>query len=193
MHLHLTNIKSGWSGAGLVPFQPRKVIRRKLGRSPTPPSTPPPDGTIFDTALLNSSPSNIETMREANQQLKDIFMSNSDLATPQKNYILRLGRKAEQYQASIAILDKQKTVAEGILSRRKRAESGTRLFLRGQHFVSQLGVVEKIENHELIMTSQGKKKVKRTTKKATDTVEIEGEEEQELEVFDSIVVEPYHE
>ena len=51
----------------------------------------------------------------------------------------------------------------------------------------------KIENHKMIIVSRGKKKVKRTTKKATDTIEIEGKEEQELEVFGSIIVEPYHE
>src|SRR5579859_180414 len=188
-----SNIKSGWSGAGLVPFNPRKIIRRKLGRSPTPPSTPPPEGTIFDTALLNSSPSNIEATKEANQQLKDIFISNSELATPQKIYILQMGQKVEQYQARIAILDAQKTAAEGILSGRKRAESGTQLFLKGKHFVSQPEVVEKIENHEMMIASRAKKRVKRTIKKATDTAEIEGEEEHELEEIASTVVEPYNE
>ena len=185
------NIESGWSGAGLVPFQPRKVIRRKLGRSPTPPSTPPPDGTIFDTALLNSSQSNIEAMQKANRVLKDMFTSNSDLATPQQNYILRLGQKAEQYKARIAILDKQKEAAESVLNKRKRVESGTRLFLKGQHLVSQEEIVRKIEAHEMMVGSRRKKKVKKTTKKVTDTVEFEESEEEEAEMFEAIVVEPY--
>ena len=90
-------------------------------------------------------------------------------------------------------MDKQKTAAEGVLSGSQREKSGTQLLLRGQHFILQLGVVKKIENHKMIIVSRGKKKVKRTTKKATDTIEIEGKEEQELEVFDSIMVEPYHE
>jgi len=51
--------------------------------------------------------------------------------------------------------------------------------------------VEKIETHEMVIRSRGKK-VKRTIKKATDTVEIE-EEEQEVGLFDSILVEPYPE
>lgn len=34
---------------------------------------------------------------------------NSDIATPQKNYIVRVGQKAEHYQARIAILGQQKS------------------------------------------------------------------------------------
>ena len=164
-----------------------------MGRSPTPPLTPLQDGTVFETALINSSPSTVEAMQEVNQALKNMFMSNSDLATPQKNYILRLGRKAEQYKARIAILDKQKEATESILSGRKRAESGSRLFLKGQHFVSQEGIVEKIETHEIMIVSREKKKAKRIIKQVTDTIEIEEEEEQEIELFDSIVIEPYRE
>ncbi len=150
-----------------------------------------PDGTIFDTALLNSSQSNIEAMQKANRVLKDMFTSNSDLATPQQNYILRLGQKAEQYKARIAILDKQKEAAESVLNKRKRVESGTRLFLKGQHLVSQEEIVRKIEAHEMMVGSRRKKKVKKTTKKVTDTVEFEESEEEEAEMFEAIVVEPY--
>ena len=175
------------------PFQPRKVIRRKLGRSPTPPSTPPPDSSIFESALLHSSPSNTQDMHEANEVLKELLSSNSTLATPQRKYIVRLGEKAEQYRARITILDKQKETAEGILSGRKRAESGTRLFLKGQHFVSQEGIVEKIEAHEMGIESRKQKRAKKTNKNTEKTVEIEDEDEQELVEYDCIEVEPYRE
>ena len=132
-------------------------------------------------------------MQEANRTLKNIFTTKSDLAIPQKNYILRLRQKAEQYKARITILDKQKELAESILGKRKRVESETRLFLKRQHLVSQEKIVKKIKAHEMMIESRGKKRVKRTTKKVTHTVEIEEEEEQEVDIFDSIVVKPYAE
>lgn len=49
------NIHGAWSGAGLNPFNSRKVIRWKLGKTPSPPSTPPSSNNIFDITLLNSS------------------------------------------------------------------------------------------------------------------------------------------
>ena len=132
-------------------------------------------------------------MQEANRTLKNIFTTKSDLATPQKNYILRLRQKAEQYKARIAILNKQKELTENIFDKRKRVKNETQLFLKRQHLVSQLEIVKKIEAHEMMIESRGKKRVKRTTKKVTHTVEIEEEEEQEVDIFDSIVVKPYAE
>ena len=104
-----------------------------------------------------------------------------------------MGKKAEQYKARIAILEQDKSRAEDILSKRKRSESGTWMFLRGQHFVSWEEVVGKIENHEMIIAGHKRKMAKRTTKKEMNTDETEGEEEQEVELLDSIVVEPYSE
>ena len=49
-----TNISSGWSGAGLIPFQPRKLIRRVQPITPSPPSTPLPQHNPFGNAFLAS-------------------------------------------------------------------------------------------------------------------------------------------
>jgi len=77
----VVNINSSWAGAGLYPFQPRKVIRRIQSKTPSPPSTSPPPQNIFKNTLLSSLPSNIIDMHHANQAIKALFQDNSTLHT----------------------------------------------------------------------------------------------------------------
>ena len=67
------NINSSWSGAGLNPFQPRKVIRRVHDYSKSESvTTPPPTSNPFDNALI-SSPVNISVFQAANSILNELI------------------------------------------------------------------------------------------------------------------------
>jgi hypothetical protein len=83
----VSNINGSWAGAGLNPFQPRKVLRRVQANLEPPSETPPPPDNIFDNALLFSSPSDMIKMHNANQALKTQFTETSVIHTPEKNYI----------------------------------------------------------------------------------------------------------
>lgn len=133
------------------------------------------------------TPSDVQRMQHANQVLKNKFTGTEGLNSPEKNYVIRLGNKVEQYKMRITILEKQKKHAEGILASRKRVESGVRKFLKGQHLVTSENIYENVWDHEIVIESRKQKKVKRTSKNTTDKVEVELEDEQDLEVYDSTV------
>ena len=73
------NIRSSWDGAGLYPFQPRKVIQRIRGSDIPPLTLTPPPTDIFETTLLYSSPSDAVSMHEANKALYKLLNSSSSL------------------------------------------------------------------------------------------------------------------
>jgi hypothetical protein len=95
-------------GVGLYPFQSRKVIHQIQSKTPSPPSTPPPPQNIFKNTLLSSLPSNIIDMYHANQAIKALFQNNSTLHTPERDYIIQLGKKAEGWRAQMTVLEKEK-------------------------------------------------------------------------------------
>lgn len=163
------NIQSSWNGAGLYPFQPRKVIRRIRGLdTPPPTATPPPTDNIFETALLHSSPSDIVNMYEANKALQMALNSSSALDSSQKDYVRRLGQKAESYKARIIMLEKRIETAQGVLSARKKVETGVRQYFKGKHLLSAGDIYEKVASHEKIIEERKNKKQRKTTTQATE-------------------------
>ena len=84
------NIRRSWEGAGLVPFQPMKVLRRvhipSTGCRPSTSETPSP----FDNSLITSSPTDITVLRTANNALNQMVATKEPLMTPARNYITRL-------------------------------------------------------------------------------------------------------
>ena len=98
------NINGSWSGAGLVPFYPPKVLRRIRPATPTPSFTPPPSINPFDNCLLTTSPIDIAAMQTANIALNDILTHKEPLNTPVRNYIVGLTTRTERLQTQNIIL-----------------------------------------------------------------------------------------
>lgn len=65
--------------------------------------------------------------------------------------------------------------------------------MKAQHFVSQKEIIENIKNYKIIIVGERVKKIKKIMKKEMNVGKSEQEEEQEVELFDSIVLEPYPE
>lgn len=187
----LGNINGSWAGAGLNPFQPRKVIRRVQPKSPTPPSTPLPPCNLFENTLLLSSPSDMLNMHNANQALQATLATNSALKTPEKEYIVRLGRKAEAWKARMTMLDKEKTEARAVLAARRTIENGRRKSLQGRHLISTEEIYEDVMAAEKVTAERKTKRAKSTTAKSAGTLENQEKEEKRIEIFDCITVERY--
>ena len=99
-----SNVLGGWRGAGLLPFNPEKVLQHI--RIPVPPpqsspitspsaTSPPPkipaiDSELFNSALLTSSPLNAEAFRKTASALRAEGEQKKVLATPMCKLIPRL-------------------------------------------------------------------------------------------------------
>ena len=96
------NIESAFSGAGLVPFQPAKVIRR-VAPPPSLTSSPPPAPAAmpspFDKEVLTSSPVDMDATRKANATLNQLLASKALITTPVRNYIACVTRQNERLYA----------------------------------------------------------------------------------------------
>ena len=183
------NIHSSWNGAGLYPFQPRKVIRRIRGfDTPSPTSTPPPTD-IFETTLLRSSPSEAVSMHEANKALNEVLNSSASLNSPQKGYLKRLSQKAENYKARIIMLEKRIEAAKGVLSERKRVETGTRQFFRGKHLLTAEDIYEQVANHERIVQERKNKRRRKPAPQASQESQKEVDDASISEIYDNSVIE----
>lgn len=187
----VANINGSWAGAGLNPFQPRKVLRQAQVVSLSPESTPPPETTVFDNILLSSSPSDMLKMHDANQTLQALFDQNSILHTPEKKYIVRLGQKAEGWKMRVAILEKQKRDAETVLSARRTLKSGRRLSVEGKHLLTTEDVYQSVNQAEMKTAEMKKKRGKKGDKKSMQVSEDETIAKEEVEALDSSRVEPY--
>ena len=96
----IQNVNSSWEGAGLHPFQPRKVIRHvqtDIDQQNQPAEcTTPPLTNYFDVALM-TSPIDILDVQTANSELNQLIRNKTSLSTPAKNYIHRLTARVRKH------------------------------------------------------------------------------------------------
>ena len=71
------NVKAGWPGAGLFPFNPEKILDRLPSIPPSTPTIMSTTPNIIETALLTSSPPDITVLESANDMLNDVTNSVS--------------------------------------------------------------------------------------------------------------------
>jgi len=168
-----SNIEGGWHGAGLFPFDPRKVLRKIGGSRSTPQSTTPtppmlPSQTPFHQ--ITSSPPDSLILRSANIALHQLI-STAPLPTPAKTYVRRLTNVAEQFQAELAIAQKQYTELHTVITARTERKSAKRKSLEGQVLVSRVEFVEEFAKQE--QATKDRKKGKGTKRKRESTPEVE--------------------
>ena len=166
------NINSSWSGAGLNPFQPRKVIRRVHDYSKSESATtPPPTSNPFDNALIGS-PVDISVFQAANSILNQLITNKQPLDTPVRNYVRRLTQRSERLYAEAVILQKEKTNLEGVVVARRNAENGKHGVLKGRHSIATENILEQVRAEEANTQAKRKKSARRGTITVLDQINV---------------------
>lgn len=128
-----SNIRAGWRGTGLMPFNPSRVLDL-LPSQPAPPQRPsytPPDQTPLDLSLLTSSPPDGTELHQSNARLIASLRKHEALQTPEHRYIARMTRICEIQNATIALQAKQLAEQQELLNKRKSHKRGKRVKLDG--------------------------------------------------------------
>lgn len=138
------NILGGWRGAGLIPFDPRRVISKlptQSTESASRPQPPPQQGGLALSLLADLPPDGTE-LREANAVLRSAIAQVEELLSPSKRYIERVTRLAEAQNAELAILRKQLQDQQELLKARSNRTKGKRVNLRGEFLYTTSKVLE---------------------------------------------------
>jgi hypothetical protein len=141
--LSIENIRSGWRGAGLVPFCSGRV----LNQLPVPflpqPITPqrPRNTPQLDLSVLKSSPPDETELRTANSVFNSALASNEPAASPTRRYARRLTQLLERQNAELVVIRKELEEQRAILNRRKTHKKGKRVKLQGQFVFSTAEVL----------------------------------------------------
>ena len=148
------NIRSAWSGTGLFPFNPKKVLGRVpfLPSEDRPPRQPTPEyPTPLYNPTLNSSPIESPAMTAANAHIKRKAENLAEsLDSPaSRKHVRRLATTLDRSLAKNRIQAAQLTELQRIVSTRKERQSGKYKILRGETIIAtpkMLGMVEETEN-----------------------------------------------
>jgi len=172
------NIQNSFAGAGLVPFDPQKVLRRIP--PPTPPPLPIPDShgapttpTPFPDAILTSSPLDGNATHNANAAVIKLMASGEPLTTPARNYIAAMARRNNRLQARTAILEQRVEEATKVLSGRKERASGKRHSIKGKNIMT-VKELELIAESEAITKQRKRKRFDTETASGNDIRESAG-------------------
>jgi hypothetical protein len=146
------NILSGWSGTGIHPFRPIKV----LAHVPLPPpieplsrlSTPEFESPYLDPNLT-SSPMDNPAMDVANSDLKRRASNPSaPFDTPSRVHIIRVIRTLNRSLARNRIQSKELSELQDIHTTRKRQQSGKFNILRGSTIIATPNMLQRLEKNK---------------------------------------------
>ena len=190
-----SNIKSAFRGAGLYPFNPRKVLNRvpqlPIRVAPVPRSTTPEMPAALDNPALTSSPVDMNIYRAANQELKRVALETEGLPTPARRHVDRLTKSVEKLYTRNTILQREHDALKEVVSSRKKRLSGKRAVIKGKHLLSTPEIHSQVVEEE----KASRKRRRISDDSAIDpslTVEQESENEADETVnriYDCIVVE----
>jgi hypothetical protein len=155
-----SNIKSAWSGAGLIPFNPRKVIRRingTLSEHETTLINNPNIATSTSTSkdsksyaekfnLVPHTPSSInsDTLRSASEALAHNVQAGI-FDTPTREYILKESGLVTQYETRHTVREKHLDSMNEINKKRRVMASGKRVVLKDQTVITTEGIYEQVK------------------------------------------------
>lgn len=155
-----SNIKSAWSGAGLIPFNPRKVIRRintALSEQETT-LINNPDGAVSASTSENSkshaekfslvphTPSKIDSvaLRLASEALV-YNIQTGIFDTPTREYILKESGLVTQYETRHTVQEKHLDGMNEINKKRRVMAFGKRVVLKDQTVITTEGIYEQVK------------------------------------------------
>jgi hypothetical protein len=134
-----SNILSGFSGTGIHPFRPPKVLRQ-IRDSPPPQLITSPNPVTpanpFNSSVLTSSPANLDDVRTANTALRDLIASGGPIPDRAKEYFDCLTRTSERNWTKKTILAKEMADIKAVAYARKTRLSGKRKVIDGESLIS---------------------------------------------------------
>jgi hypothetical protein len=191
-----TNIESAFRGAGLIPFQPQRVLRIIKHQPTTPPPQPqtPTEYEILDQVFVNSSPPDITFLHQANQVLKTALQARTVLNTPTTRYVQKLADETERLNTRDTIRKRETENLRAIIKTRKERKKGKRAVLKGQFHISteelRTGVVAAEKETKARVGKKGKKKGKDISYEVESEEEVEEDIQEEIDsdIEDCIIV-----
>ncbi|KFZ17822.1 hypothetical protein V501_01531, partial [Pseudogymnoascus sp. VKM F-4519 (FW-2642)] len=126
--LSVENIRSGWRGAGLVPFSERRVLSQLPLPLQLQPTTPQQqvDVSNLDLSILKSSPPEGTELRAANAVFNSALASREPPTTPTRRYATRVTQLLERQNAELTVIRKELQEQRAILQRRNTHKTGKR-------------------------------------------------------------------
>jgi len=160
------NIRSGWFGTGLQPFNPEKVI----SRVPSPATIEPPIHQVtseYDTPLHNSdlTSSSIATpdMDAANTCIQQRANDRSAIFnTPERTHVARIVRTLNCSLARNCIQAQQLSDLQKIITTRKRRQLVNHHILHGETIIATPEMLERIEKAEAATKARKQRRRKAT-------------------------------
>jgi hypothetical protein len=153
-----SNIESAWSGAGLIPFAPQKVLRRvktkyteqEIEQLTTPendPTLPLSPRSTFNS--VPDTPSHLDStiFRSANQTLLNKIQA-SNLDSPTRSYASKLISLSEHLRASNILIKHHHEELSAIVKKRKVMAQGKRVALKDQVLVTTEELYAKVKAAE---------------------------------------------
>jgi hypothetical protein len=153
-----SNILSAFSGTGLFPFYPQKVIRRIPDIEDLQSNSSESDTKelfLLDPSLIPSSPDNVRSFQEARAILSRYMTQDAAFQSPVRKYVDRFAKSSEKLWARNSILETRFNALKEVNTQRKLRETGARAVFKGKHIVTGGNILEKVENTQRV--SQGKR------------------------------------
>jgi DDE superfamily endonuclease len=161
------NIYSGWSGTGLKPFNPQKVLAHIPQRipSPTPEVQLRETTPSFESPLLhpdlNSLPIETPCLQAASTHIRKRALDrNTEFDTPARQHVVRMTKMLNRSLAKNRIFSKQLSELQDIVSSRKERQSGKHAILRGQTIIATPANFDRLYQAEQETKARGLKKPK---------------------------------
>ena len=179
------NILSGWRGAGLFPENMHRILIQLADRNiPSTQITPLSTAHTTTTFLPNSTAPNPASFRSINRTFL-AELTKTNIASPFKTHVRRLGGIGEYYQAESFPLKEDLKAAQEVNGRRKAREKGKHKVLKDTPLISTEGVQKLLRESEKVTKAKKKKKGKQVGKRGKKRVES-SEEESETSTDDDI-------
>jgi len=188
-----SNIESAWSGAGLIPFKPQKVIRRvKAGAAEAETLKlivgPPPSIETLPTLspkskfnLVPTTPSRVDpaVLRSANEALFE-NIDKGILDTPTSKYITKVIGMYEQTRATGILVQKHFDELNAIVKKRRVMSQGIRVVLKDQVHITTVGLYEQLKAREEVTASRKRSSGGKTKENASEVDQIGADNSEEM-------------
>lgn len=193
----IQNIRAGFYGTGILPFNPSKVLNRVrlvvqdsiIVRG----STPIELTTPFKNSVLTSSPLNTNETRSANVALLSELSAGGVLSTPARNYAQKVVKRSERVHVRNIIIEEEHAKLKAAVTKRKTILSGKRKVIDGKHILTTpeiLGGLTEAEKatkkRKITRIKEGKRGASQVVEESSD--ESEASQDESLVILDCIEV-----